>query len=625
MSLQQAVCHNCGVAAADAHLRKSWIKQNAAWLISVAVLFALAVVGVFGFGAYRYVRRLQQLSARRSEMQYRTGQVQHGSPARPDEFRAHGKLYFVPVGPQVISANSLADYYRQKFAIEITVLAPVQLPSSAWLPERRQYIAEEVTAAMTTAYPDIARMRDSVMIALTDVDLYSQALGWEFTYSLHSARFAVVSTHRMDPAFWGDPPNAQYRLASTRQMLTKYVAMLYFHVPESFDTSSVMYSPLTPNGGPDEIYESDLHSEESALGQRGRPYPCLFFTYSYETHRIAPDVPLLSECSKYGNPPHSVQDELFSTDLAWGNVTQKSMDLQLDSTPAIQFRRFYDSGQHDLMTFGAGSNHTYNTYMYSDGFTLQTVSHLTQDDGIDLVFNRMDQGRGFNPASVYESHEDGIYGARISWDGDHYKLQYRDGAISTLLPCPSTLQRCYWNSYKDAKGHSLQFDRDAFRALRQLTASDGQGIRFELDDKRRTTSATASNGKRVTYEYDAAGCLAKVHRADGQITLYQYDAGHRMTSVSVVPQPGASPQLVLAARYDSQGRVIEIRLDGMGTWKIQYLANQEDHASSWKLTDPQGRVSAINTAPAGDVFTARSFPVRFPRVATKALITIPKK
>lgn len=624
MSLQQTVCHNCGVAAADAHLRKSWIKQNAAWVISVIVLCALAGMTVFGFAAYRYLHRLQQLTTRRgSDVRYLTGEVQHGSPARPDEFQAHGKLYFVPVGQQVISVSSLAAYYRQKFAIEITVLPPVSLPSSAWLPERRQYIAEEVIATMATAYPDIARMRDSVMIALTDADLYPQSLGWEFTYSLHFRRVAVVSTHRMDPAFWGDPPNAQYGLASTRQMLTKYVAMLYFHVPESFDTSSIMYSPLTPNGGPDVIYESDLHSEESALGQRGRPYPCLFFTYSYETHKIAPDVPLLSECSKYGNPPHSVQEELFSTDLAWGNVIQKSMDLQLDSTPAIQFRRFYDSGQPDLMTFGAGSNHTYDTYMYSDGFTQQSTYHLTEDDGIDLVFNRMDQGRGFNPASVYENDDDGIYGARISWDADHYKLQYRDGAISTLLPCPTTTQRCYWNSYKDAKGHSLQFDRDAFRALRQLTASDGQGIRFKLDDKRRTTAATATNGKRVTYEYDAAGCLAKVRHADGQVTLYQYDAGHRMTSVSVVPKPGVSLQFVLAAQYDSQGRVVEIKLNGVGAWKIQYLAKQEDHASSWKVTDPQGRVSVINTAPAGDVFIARSFPVRFPRVATRPLTTQP--
>jgi hypothetical protein len=185
MSLQQAVCHNCGVAAADARLRKFWIKQNAAWVISI-VLCVLAGMTIFGFGAYRYLHHWQLLSARRSsKMQYRTGQVKHGDPARPDEFHAHGKLYFVPVGKQVISADSLAAYYRQKFAIEITVLPPVKIPSLAWIPERRQYIADEVTAAMTTAYPDLARMRDSVMIALTDADIYSKELGWNFTYSLH--------------------------------------------------------------------------------------------------------------------------------------------------------------------------------------------------------------------------------------------------------------------------------------------------------------------------------------------------------------------------------------------------------------------------------------------------------
>ena len=611
VSFQQGFCHNCGAPVADAHLPESWVKQNAAWLISVTILFVLGGMAIFAFKANSYLNDLKTFG-----LPGRSGRVKHGGPARPDEFRAHGKLYFVPVGPQVIPVDLLAAYYRQKFAIEITVLPPVGLSSSAFMPERRQWIAEEVTAAMTTAYPDIARTRDSVMIALTDVDIFPQSLGWEFTYSFHSDRFAVVSTRRMDLASWGAPPNEKYRLASTRQMLTKYVAMLYFHVPESFDTSSVMYSPLTPNGGPDVIYESDLHSEESALGQRGRPYPCLFFTYSYETHRIAPDVPLLSEC-KYGNPAHSMQEEVFSTDLAWGNVTEKSLDLQLDSTPAIQFRRFYDSGQHDLMTFGAGSNHTYNTYMYSDGFTMQTVYHLTQDDGIDDFFTRMDKGRGFNPASVYESHDDGIYGARISWDGDHYKLQYRDGAISTLLPCPSTLQRCYWNSYKDAKGHSLQFDRGPFRELRRLTASDGQGISFELDDKRRTVAATDTNGKRVAYEYDAAGCLAKVSRADGEVALYKYDAGHRMTSFSVIRQPGASPQTVLSAQYDSQGRVIEISLDGMGAWKIQYLASEEGHAASWKITSPQGRVSAIKIVGGGKFYTAHSSTVRFPMIATR--------
>jgi len=49
-------------------------------------------------------------------------------------------------------------------------------------------------------------------------------------------------------------------------MLTKYVAFMYFRVPYSHDPTSIMHQPLTPNGGPDDLYESDLHSEESANG-----------------------------------------------------------------------------------------------------------------------------------------------------------------------------------------------------------------------------------------------------------------------------------------------------------------------------------------------------------------------
>ena len=81
-------------------------------------------------------------------------------------------------------------------------------------------------------------------------------MGWDFTYSFHSTRLGILSTRRMDPAFWGDRADDAIRLASTKQMLTKYIAIEYFHLPESFDPSSVLFSPLAPNGGSDDIYES---------------------------------------------------------------------------------------------------------------------------------------------------------------------------------------------------------------------------------------------------------------------------------------------------------------------------------------------------------------------------------
>jgi len=139
--------------------------------------------------------------------------------------------------------------------------------------------------SMKRAHPKIARDPDSVMIALTDEDIFS-ALSWfgPLTYSFHAGYLSgIVSTRRMDPAFWGDAPDDAVRLANTKQMLTKYVAFMYFRVPYSHDPTSIMHQPLTPNGGPDDLYESDLHSEESANGFWGEEQPCLYFTYSYAT------------------------------------------------------------------------------------------------------------------------------------------------------------------------------------------------------------------------------------------------------------------------------------------------------------------------------------------------------
>jgi len=307
--------------------------------------------------------------------------VEHGRVANPEDLHGHGKLYFAPVGRQAIFVRSLAEYYAQKFSIQVYLLPEVKLSPTACVPERNQCIAEEVIGAMANAYPDIARNPESVMIALTDEDIFPKELGWNFTYSLHSDRMGVVSTRRMDPAFWGGTPDNAVRLASTKQMLTKYIALEYFHLPESFDPTSVLFSPLTPNGGPDDIYESDLHSESSVNGRRGSSFPCLFFTYSYKTHEIKTDEPVLSNC-EHENFVSTTDGESFDTNLGWGQVVQRSMDLRLNSTPVIEFKRGYSSIYTPPTSFalGWGANHSYNPWLSSDGLASLSYIHINYED-----------------------------------------------------------------------------------------------------------------------------------------------------------------------------------------------------------------------------------------------------
>ncbi len=552
---------------------------------------------------------------RKPEVQTTQFPVEHGRVASPEDLHGHGKLYFAPVGRQAIFVRSLAEYYANKFGIQIYILPEVQLGRAACVPSRNQCMAEEVVGAMANANPDIARDPESVMIALTDEDIFPKETGWNFMYSQHSGRMGVVSTRRMDPAFWGGRPDNAVRLASTKQMLTKYIALEYFHLPESFDPTSVLFSPLTPNGGPDDIYESDLHSEESANGRRGSSFPCLFFTYSYKTHEIKTDEPVLSNCED-DNFVSTTDTENFDTNLGWGLVKQRSMDLRLNSAPVIEFKRGYSSIYYPPTSFalGWGTNHSYNSWLSSDGLASMSYIHINYEDGDVDYLKRLTPGQGFSASAVYESHSFPMYGAQLIWAGDHYKLEYRDGAWSTFLPCGNPVD-CYWTGYQDSQGNSLRFDRGPNRELRQLTASDNQGITFQLDDHHRTTKAEASDGSQVSYEYDAAGCLARVHRADGQETWYEYDPAHRMTSISVISGPGASREAILKNEYDSRGRVITQTLKGIGSFHIEYLATTGGYSSQVKVTTPAGDVLSISIGE--NRYVARSQHVQFAAAARR--------
>lgn len=612
-------CPNCGFVVI-AEPRPSLGRQNPVRLI-LACFFVLAALGFIviqvAVPLYRQMRATgsgQQTPTPTYEPRIQTTHfaVEHGRVAGPEDLHGHGKLYFVPVGRQAIFVRSLAEYYANKFGIQVYILPEVKLAPSACVPERNQCIAEEVIGAMASAYSDIARNPESVMIALTDEDIFPKELGWEFTYSLHSERMGVVSTRRMDPAFWGDRPDNAVRLASTKQMLTKYIALEYFHLPESFDPTSVLFSPLTPNGGPDDIYESDLHSEASVNGTRGSSFPCLFFTYSYKTHEIKTDAPILSSC-EHDNFVSTTDAESFDTNLGWGQVKQRSMDLRLNSTPVIELKRGYSSIYYPPTSFtlGWGANHSYNSWLSSDGLASLSFININHEDGGTDYLKRAAPGNGFDPSAVYQSRSSPIYGAQLTWAGDHYKFQYRDGAWSTFLPCNNAMY-CYWTGYQDAQGNSLRFDRGPNRELRRLTASDNQGITFQLDDQHRTTKAEASDGSQVSYEYDAAGCLAQVHRADGQETLYEYDPAHHMTLMSVISRPGAAQETILKNEYDSRGRVITQTLKDVGTFHIEYMSKAGGYNPRVKVTTPSGEVLDIRIG--SNEYVARSQHVQFAAV-----------
>ena len=590
---------------------------------------AFAIVALMGFGIYHlsrnsdFMRAFRQSydAARNPQYPVRAHQpVQHGAVATPDQMEAHGKLYFLPMGRQAFPPVSLAAYYRDKFKIDIGVLPGIPLPAAAYDPLRKQYIAEEMILGMKLAYPAIVRSSDSSVILLTDEDMYPKSLGWKFAPSFRmDGRYAVISSYSNDPVFQksGAATDSQAKLAGMHRSLSKYIGMLYFHLPISFDPTSVMYQPLDTYAGIDDLYESDLHSEESANGMRGSSWPCIFYSYSYETHAIKLLSPFVQDCD-YSREPASVREEIFETQLGTGEFFQFAMDFQINSAPPIEFRRTYRSQWVPSSALGHGADDNYDSYLYSDGVDKLSFVDIIDQSGSRQRLIRSSPGKGFSPSIVFEKKQDDgelLNHARMTWIDNKFKLQNLDGSWSTFLPCSDG--RCYWTGYRDAVGHELRFERDDSRNLHRLTASDNQGISFTADKQFRLTSARATSGDAVTYEYDAPGRLSRITHADGQVTLCSYDAAHRLTSISVVASPATPPVQILANEYDAEGHVSRQTLYTGAIVQFQYTRTPASPYNDVKITNPAGRILTLKRF-SDFSYTVRSAEVRFPAVTPLA-------
>src|SRR5882762_4668903 len=166
---QQRFCPHCGTfAKVQRPLRQSLGARRPGLLITLCLLVLLAAAGSIASGVYLIKRSGSTVGTQNHASQPRPVLsevvVDHGGVVQPEELQGHGTLYFVPMGRQAIPAQSLADYYRQKFKIEITVLPGIDVEHSSCVAVRRQCIAEEMIIQARYAYPQITRVPDSVMI-----------------------------------------------------------------------------------------------------------------------------------------------------------------------------------------------------------------------------------------------------------------------------------------------------------------------------------------------------------------------------------------------------------------------------------------------------------------------------
>lgn len=194
-------CLFCEAAAVSAiiSLAKAAGQSEANFVILVLVLYfslsgLLIVVGFF------YVRKNLQRWSRLRQPQ-RNAFRHTGPVARLDELKGSGRIYLEQTGEHndSYSVGEFAKWLHAKYALDVRVLEPTGIDNSAWDPNRKQFVAEEMYDQLKRAHLDLSADPNSYLIAFTDTDLYSVRHLWQSTFTERDFRRDIYESD-LDPA-----------------------------------------------------------------------------------------------------------------------------------------------------------------------------------------------------------------------------------------------------------------------------------------------------------------------------------------------------------------------------------------------------------------------------------------
>lgn len=179
-------------------------------------------------------------------------------PLKKQTLKGSGVVYLVPLGDfSTATTESLADYYRKRYDIDVQTLPKIELTDKVKNEERKQLIAEELVTLIKDSRHDLVENPNAFVIGLTSEDMYIEHRDWQFAYSWRQeGKYAVVSSNRMDVGGIFKHASEEQVQVRLRKMVTKNIGLLYYHLPQSDDPRSVLY------GRVDGIRDLDNMGEE---------------------------------------------------------------------------------------------------------------------------------------------------------------------------------------------------------------------------------------------------------------------------------------------------------------------------------------------------------------------------
>ena len=169
------------------------------------------------------------------------------------------RVYFVPIGALAdVDTALLVLYYQQKFDLSVTMLPAITLDDCALNTRRQQYQAEGLIKSLWAEYPELSKDRESILIGITEADIYIGDKNWRFAFALREGgRFAVVSSARMN--LRRSDSNTQVQTLGSQirlvKMISREIGFMYYNLPSSSDPQSIVRSSIMSLGDLDQTGE----------------------------------------------------------------------------------------------------------------------------------------------------------------------------------------------------------------------------------------------------------------------------------------------------------------------------------------------------------------------------------
>ena len=557
-------------------------------------LIATTVVALFIGYVDNFFNQFPRTPRPRSSS-YAAPAAEKSEPASASELRGRGTVYLVPLGTvQSVSVPQMLDDFYKRYKLQLHLLPTISPPDWAKNASRKQFVAEDLVTAMKLAYPQQSAEPGSVIIGITDDDMYISELNWTYAFSFRSEEhFAVISNSHLSESEDDDKPVAQDVLQKrAAKVLIRDVGILHYRLQPSSNYNSIEYLNIYDPSDLDDIGEDYLKSDvlvRADLHVSGGD-PCFILRHYSSPERGHPESGTVTGCSGYYR---ELNLETVQIDLRYGLLLDQRTDFWTKDSIPLELTRVIRTQDERSRAFGIGGNHNLDVFLVGDKWPF-TWMDLVLEHGGRSHFRRSNWGFGYWDARYTnrDAGEGWFAGSTIDWAWPGWKLKH--GGMTYVFPDPNGGSRPEQGALiaiEKYGGKKLTLSRDAAGNLLQARSPAGHELDFKYDGNNRVIEINQKDGGRFEYSYDATGHLTRVKDADQRMTEYAYDQSGRINRIT---QSGTD---ICSLSYDSGGRVQSETIAGDRTYLFHYSLSKNGTISQVDISDSAGPVRRVRISP----------------------------